>query len=280
MYPELFQFTLGQNNITVSSYMFFGLLAFGYMLFAALFYLIRYYKVTLPKALGLIILVAFSFFVGARLLYVFLYFSRVIDDPGIIVDLELRNFTLYGGLFLALFSWWFLTRVSGLFLEGYSLAARLLPHVGIAVFIMRFGCLLNGCCYGKVTDIPWGINMPHLSPAHLTQIHTGSSKNFFTVAAVHPTQVYEMIAALLASAIAWTLLKKGEEVRKNLDYKAWNMVVIASFGLVFSLGRLITFFYREFATASEISNFVRGPIIYGLVSVVCMILLVRIKEYK
>ena len=59
MYPELFQFTIGQNNLAVSSYMFSGLIASGYILFTALLYLTRHYRVPVAKALGLVIFVAF-----------------------------------------------------------------------------------------------------------------------------------------------------------------------------------------------------------------------------
>jgi phosphatidylglycerol:prolipoprotein diacylglycerol transferase len=34
------------------------------------------------------------------------------------------------------------------------------------------GCLLNGCCYGKPTSLPWGIRFPYRSYAYNSQINT------------------------------------------------------------------------------------------------------------
>ena len=57
--------------------------------------------------------------------------------------------------------------------------------LGLAV--MRFGCLLNGCCFGKPTTLPWGItfNVPSAVPQALR----GKP--------LHPAQLYEAAAALL-----------------------------------------------------------------------------------
>ena len=35
------------------------------------------------------------------------------------------------------------------------------PYVGLGLAIHRaFGCFLNGCCYGRPTDMPWGVQFP------------------------------------------------------------------------------------------------------------------------
>jgi phosphatidylglycerol:prolipoprotein diacylglycerol transferase len=35
----------------------------------------------------------------------------------------------------------------------------------------RIGCTLNGCCYGKPTDLPWGIRFPYKSFAYFSQVN-------------------------------------------------------------------------------------------------------------
>lgn len=47
------------------------------------------------------------------------------------------------------------------------------PYAALGYAIARVGCFLNGCCYGKVTGIPWGIVYPDLGNVsrHPTQLY-------------------------------------------------------------------------------------------------------------
>jgi phosphatidylglycerol---prolipoprotein diacylglyceryl transferase len=59
--------------------------------------------------------------------------------------------------------------------------------VAVAVAIGRVGCFVAGCCYGRVTAMPWGVRFP------LAQDAAGIVR--------HPTQLYELAfhsAAVLA----------------------------------------------------------------------------------
>jgi phosphatidylglycerol---prolipoprotein diacylglyceryl transferase len=68
------------------------------------------------------------------------------------------------------------------FLSVADLGAVGLP---LGHFVGRFACLLNGCCYGQPTTLPWGIVFPFLDHA------------------VHPTMVYEALANLGIFAVLW-----------------------------------------------------------------------------
>ena len=46
----------------------------------------------------------------------------------------------------------------------------LAPALLLGICFGRLGCLMNGCCFGGVTDVPWGIVFPQGAPAHLHQI--------------------------------------------------------------------------------------------------------------
>ena len=35
----------------------------------------------------------------------------------------------------------------------------------------RIGCFLNGCCYGKPTDLPWAVRFPYGSYAYVSQVY-------------------------------------------------------------------------------------------------------------
>jgi phosphatidylglycerol:prolipoprotein diacylglycerol transferase len=65
----------------------------------------------------------------------------------------------------------------------WVLADMCAPGIALAYGVARFGCLLNGCCYGSPTDLPWGIRFPMYPDS---EIMTDPS---------HPTQVYAAIGS-------------------------------------------------------------------------------------
>jgi phosphatidylglycerol:prolipoprotein diacylglycerol transferase len=54
-----------------------------------------------------------------------------------------------------------------------------------AVALGRWGCFLNGCCFGRQTDVPWGVIFPGDPEALLR----------------HPVQLYYAFGALLIAAL-------------------------------------------------------------------------------
>jgi len=62
------------------------------------------------------------------------------------------------------------------------------PGAPLGIAILRVGCLLGGCCYGKPTNLPWAITLHG--------------------AARHPTQVYDGLANLLLLGLIWRLRER------------------------------------------------------------------------
>lgn len=93
------------------------------------------------------------------------------------------------------------------------------PALAAAYALGRIGCFLVNDDYGRPTDLPWGVKFPEgLPPSTAGNLH-----NLFgvpippgidpsTVLAVHPTQLYEATAMLIAFAILWRLRKSGRLV--------------------------------------------------------------------
>lgn len=251
MHPILIDLSLGENiNFVVSSYRFFGILAAVYLSASAYLHLQRN-NFSPGLNITIIAVIIAAFFVGSRLLYAILYWPQVTEDPSIMAHLHLSNFTLYGGLAVSLLAWWLINKT--IKLPFLKLTDHLAPHLGISAAIMRVGCFLNGCCYGVKTDMPIGVRFPPFSLAHQAQLSAASELSFFFPAAVHPTQLYEMAAALTASLAAWLVLSR----------KTKSGLAAAVFGIVFTAGRLTTYFFRDFPAADHLSNMIRGPIIYG-----------------
>ena len=99
-----------------------------------------------------------------------------------------------GGLiFYGAFIGGFLTLIWFTRREGIKLlpiADVLLPSFALGQFFGRLGCLSAGCCFGKSTGLPWGIEFPRRSMVfrqHLEQgLVTGSDG---APLPVHPTQL-------------------------------------------------------------------------------------------
>ncbi len=135
--------------------------------------------------------------VGAKLYH-------VLEDPSFLIAhpselISQFGFAWFGGLIagVAAFVWIARRRKIPLLqiLDAGSAAAALGYGVG------RIGCLLSGDGdYGKPTSLPWGMSFPHgLVP---------------TTQRVHPTPIYEFLAACL---IAWILWKIGaRQIRSRL----------------------------------------------------------------
>lgn len=129
-------------------------------------------------------------FIGARLFHV------VYEDPGYyfkdirhIFEVWRGGFVYYGGLIAG-----FWAAVSYLKKRTMSVSPWLdraaLP-MGLAYAVGRLGCFFNGCCYGRVCDLPWAVKFP----SHIT----------FGMALLprHPTQIY---ATVFEMALVLTLL--------------------------------------------------------------------------
>ncbi len=250
MYPEI---SITQD-VTIGSYRLFGVLAAGYMS-VSVFYVFNRLGIDITKIFLVAIASMILFFIGSRLLFSILYFSMVKESPEMLYSLRLSGFSLHGGLILSGLFFYYISKKMKL--NFFQITDRIVPHVGIAIVIMRIGCFLNGCCYGKPTSLPWGAPVAFLSQAHLAQVDSGNLFSILSTSYVHPTQIYEMLAALTAVLISWYIFK-------NVGIRG---VATFVFCFVFSLGRFITFFYRDFPVASEVSNFVRGPVVYGVVMV-------------
>ena len=78
----------------------------------------------------------------------------------------------------------------------WKLADILAPGVALGSFFGRWGCLMNGCCYGRPTHLPWGIQFP---VGHETHPLDDGLARF-----VHPTEIYDSLLNLaLFAGLAW-----------------------------------------------------------------------------
>jgi len=170
--------------------------------------------------------------VGSRLFVVAQYAGYFIEHP-----LEVFDYWNWGtastgayiggmaGALLACRAWRFPA------LRFLDLAA---PSVALAIVLGRIGCFLNGCCYGALCDLPWGVGYPAGSGAHEAHQAAHLIGAGGLSLPVHPTQLYE---ALYCSVLFALLLLYRRRPRRDGE-------LIALLFLFYPLGRFLNEFLR------------------------------------
>jgi phosphatidylglycerol:prolipoprotein diacylglycerol transferase len=124
---------------------------------------------------------------GCRLGFVLVYPDEYIKYPLQIFNLRQGGLTIMGGVLFVIAYQWFRCRAKGKsVMDLYDFWAGPLL-VGMA--FGRLGCLAHGCCFGAMTDLPWGITYP---PGVLQVPGAG----FLAPGPRHPSQMYEMLLDL------------------------------------------------------------------------------------
>lgn len=148
--------------------------------------------------------------IGARTLYVITFWREEFLGKPIwqIVAVWQGGLVYYGGLIGASVGYILYARKKKLpFWKGADILA---PSIALGYFFGRIGCLMNGCCYGRICDVPWGIHFPIGSPVFKQQLEEGLLAADATKSlTVHPTQMYESLLSLgLYAALAWLYRRK------------------------------------------------------------------------
>jgi phosphatidylglycerol:prolipoprotein diacylglycerol transferase len=105
--------------------------------------------------------------IGARLFYVIEYWEQnfaglsLWDTLQEIANVPQGGLVIFGGFIGAAFGFvWFVRKQRLPLMAMADLAA---PCMAIGLAFGRVGCLLNGCCYGGQTDLPWQVTFPKFS---------------------------------------------------------------------------------------------------------------------
>ena len=133
--------------------------------------------------------------IGARALYVATYWRSQFAGQPLWQVLNLRSggLVFYGGLIGAVITTYVYLRIKKL--PVWKVADALAPSIALGHAFGRIGCLMFGCCYGRICNLPWAIHFPagHESFPH----------------GVHPTQIYESLLNIgLYLSLAWLYRRK------------------------------------------------------------------------
>ncbi len=194
MFPKLFDL----GPLTVYSY---GVLLAAAYLGGLQFALVRARQRGLDAArimdLGIYIIV--SALVGAKLLLVVVDLDHFIQNPGDLMSLVRSGGVFYGGLLLAVaVGLWYVRKHK---LPTWQVGDVVAPGIAFGHVVGRFGCFLAGCCYGKPTDLPWGVVFTNPLAAENVGTPLGIH--------LHPTQLYEAGAELVILVLLLAFERKG-----------------------------------------------------------------------
>lgn len=151
------------------------------------------------KIMDLGIYLIIAALVGAKLMLVAVDFDYFRRQPGELLSLVRAGGVFYGGLIAALVV--ALVLVRRYQLKMWTVADLMAPGIALGHVIGRFGCLLAGCCYGRPTDLPWGITFTN--PVAAANVGTPLG------VPLHPTQLYDAGAELLIMMLILATERRG-----------------------------------------------------------------------
>lgn len=206
MHPVLFETTMFGRELSVKSYTFFVVLAaLGFVWLAgeiARGCVLDRRRSTLCLFVGIL-----TAAVGARLVH-WLTNPDSFESIRDIVSLDRTNLSAYAGILLEIPAVWFVAR--RLNVDRLILADAAAPALAVAIAVARIGCFLNGCCFGVSCGLPWATRVEVGSEAHLAQVESGQIGLFDSPEPVHPTQLYDAGAALIAGLLAVLMLARSQ----------------------------------------------------------------------
>ena len=220
MYPVLFRI----GNFPINTYGVFLALAF---LCAILITVKLAERDGLPrqKIYDLSLWMLLASLIGSKILMFFTE-PEYRDHPLQLLSLDfLRSGgVFYGGLLGAVLTGYLLIRRYKL--PWWKTADACAPGIAIGNFFGRQGCFAAGCCWGKPTNLPWGVKFTELGH-EITGVPVDVP--------LHPTQLYESFSMLIVFFFLLWLHKR----------RRFNGQVILFYALLYSIVRFAIEFVRD-----------------------------------
>ncbi|MGI9165047.1 MAG: prolipoprotein diacylglyceryl transferase [Pyrinomonadaceae bacterium] len=220
MYPELFRI----GNFPVNTYGVFLALAF----LSAILITVRLAgREGLPREriYDLSLWMLLASLIGSKVLMFFVE-PEYREHPLQLLSLDfLRSGgVFYGGLIGAVLTGYFLMKRYKL--AWWKTADVCAPGIALGNFFGRQGCFAAGCCWGKPTSLPWGVQFTELGH-QITGVPIDAH--------LHPTQLYESFSMLLVFFFLLWLHKQ----------KRFEGQVILLYALLYSVIRFAIEFVRD-----------------------------------
>lgn len=171
------------------------------------------------------------------------------ENPSQLLSLDfLRSGgVFYGGFIGAVLTGYFLIKRYGL--PWWKTADAFAPGIALGLAIGRQGCFAAGCCWGKPTTAAWGLHFSEAGheitgvPTVVAQLDNPVQRDFwsqqlgglFAPLHLHPTQLYESLAALIIFAFLFWLHR----------HKRFSGQVILFYAVLYGAVRFTIEFFRD-----------------------------------
>ncbi len=152
---------------------------------------------------------------GARIAYVITDYQLYAHSWWDIFKLSSGGLAFHGGLIGGFLAGLLFLRAKKIY--PWSLADLMAPFIALGYAIVRVGCLLNGCCYGKPTHLPWALPCAFGDPTLR-----------------HPTQLYSLLGSLILFLILW----------RQRDQRRFPGFLFLLYVGLYSLLRFVVEFFR------------------------------------
>jgi phosphatidylglycerol:prolipoprotein diacylglycerol transferase len=129
---------------------------------------------------------------------------------GAAMNIAQGGIVVYGGFIAGVFG--LLVFAHKYKLPALALADLMAPCMLLGLAFGRLGCLMNGCCYGGVCNLPWAVTFPPQSFAYLSQVERGQMYGFRLSG--DPNAAPVLLAVETDSPAGRAGLKPGERLQK------------------------------------------------------------------
>ncbi len=149
----------------------------------------RRYNLSTDNIVDLATWILIGAVIGARLIYVLTEIKFFLTRPWWeVIMINSGGLAFHGGLLGGFGAGFWFTKLKNI--HPWQLSDLVAPFIALGYSIVRLGCFLNGCCYGKVSQLPWAMKCS----AHDDLLR-------------QPTQLYSMLGSLIIFAILYRLRK-------------------------------------------------------------------------
>jgi phosphatidylglycerol:prolipoprotein diacylglycerol transferase len=246
-----FLFEIG--GLGIPTYGVMALLAYGAAVLVMIHYARRENLAPRTVVDGLTLAIAAGL-VGARLLGVIVELRNIIAEPALLKTVIMANGVWLGGVIGAVgFGLWWFRKAEIPVLGGMDIFAM---AGAMATAVSRWGCFFSGCCWGKPTDLPWGVTFPEI--AH--NLHPG-----LPYGPVHPTQIYQSLVGIGVFAILALVYR-----RKRFDGQIFLLYLILL---------SVTRFFMEYVRGDAERGFVVEGVLSTSQFIGILLLLVSLAAY-
>ncbi|MEJ2739578.1 MAG: prolipoprotein diacylglyceryl transferase [Dehalococcoidia bacterium] len=157
--------------------------------------------------------------VFSRVIHIIDQWEYYMENPSQILNFE--GLGVYGaviGIVLAVVVYCLVRKLS-----VWQLGDIIAPGALVGMAIGRIGCVINGCCYGLPTTVPWAV------------IYTNPNSYAPLGIPLHPTQIYHILWNMAAFGVIWSLRRRLKPVGSLF------LLYLA----LYATGDLIVRFFRE-----------------------------------